>query len=200
MAAPIDPKKNPFYTQVQDDISSIQSGSSQDYHKLLNDASRLYGEKNLPQNVIDSVHQTIQALLKESPGLQKKEETIYLQRAQQVSVAPTPSVAKELIQQMEELKKQLRAAIGPPMNETLAREVALRLESFMTLHKSELFQIAKENGFLPTGAYNYVAEYDSCLNGIKDFLQHPSESTLYITNEGLTQLTYLVSHQVIQGS
>ena len=84
------------------------------------------------------------------------------------------------------------------MNEDEARQVALNLESFLTMHKEELFAIAQANGYPPTGAYNYVNEYNACINGIRNFLQNPTEPSLYIINEGLTQLTYFLTHPHIK--
>jgi len=101
-----------------------------------------------------------------------------------------------IIQQMEEFEKELRADMGPPANVSALEALLPKIKDFMETNQQALYQIMENNGYSSTGAYNFVNEFDACINSINNFVKDPTGTgPIDLLNESITQINFYCTHK-----
>ena len=107
----------------------------------------------------------------------------------------TPSNSQEIILEMEQLEAQLRADMGPPLQQQKLEELLPKMEQFLEHNKEALYKIMESNGFPVNGPFSISTEFDTAISTLKNYLIHPNSGSIDLLNESITQMNFYLNHK-----
>ncbi|MCC5831808.1 MAG: hypothetical protein JJU12_02050 [Chlamydiales bacterium] len=106
---------------------------------------------------------------------------------------PEKGADRKVQEELLKLEKELRADMGPPVNEAGLEKLLPKMLHFLEHNKEALFKMMEKQGYPLSGPFSITAEFNSAIGAIHNYMEHPNLGSLDFLNESVTQINYYVN-------